>query len=197
MASELPAATGISLTLTQLARPLRRGSQYMFAQLSEWRAPLTPELISVLEAGLFADEVKIACAAAPRRAFPEAFAAMGATALVDRAWQHWLEHEEPIRNQGAIPNSPQAVLTRALISLGGDSDVIDRARSDSRHDVRDIAKARFRKLVTATPEGVDAFQPTSRTESCRRTIWPRYCGKNRKRSQADRADRGISALAFG
>ncbi len=64
MASELPAATGISLTLTQLARPLRRGSQYMFAQLSEWRAPLTPKLMSVLEAGLFADEVQIACAAA-------------------------------------------------------------------------------------------------------------------------------------
>ena len=163
MASELPAATGISLTLTQLARPLRRGSQYMFAQLSEWSAPLTPELMSVLAAGLFADEVQIACAAAVlaehfAQQSSEAFAAMGGTALVDRAWQHWLEHEEPYpQSGGAIPNSPRAALMRALISLGGDSDVIDRGRSDSRSDVRDIAKARFRELVLATPEAVDAF----------------------------------------
>lgn len=163
MASELPAATGISLTLTQLARPLRRGSQYMFAQLSDWSAPLTPELMGVLEAGLFADEVQIACAAADlaehfAQQSSEAFAAMGGTALVDRAWQHWLEHEEPYpQSGGPIPNSPRAALTRALISLGGDSDVIDRARSDSRSDVRDIAKVRFRELVLATPEAVDAF----------------------------------------
>lgn len=163
MASELPAATGISLTLTQLACPLRRGSQYMFAQLSGWSAPLTPELMGVLEAGLLADEVQIACAAADlaehfAQQSSEAFAAMGGTALVDRAWQHWLEHEEPYpQSGGPIPNSPRAALTRALISLGGDSDVIDRARGDSRSDVRDIAKARFRELVLATPEAVDAF----------------------------------------
>ncbi|KTW15609.1 hypothetical protein [Sphingomonas sanguinis] len=45
----------------------------------------------------------------------------------------------------------------ALVQMSGDSDVIDRARSDSRSDVRDIAKARFQELALATPEALDAF----------------------------------------
>ncbi|MBY8828892.1 hypothetical protein K7G81_12250 [Hephaestia sp. CMS5P-6] len=163
IAGELPPSTRIALTMTQLERPLRRGSQYLFKGLVMWRAPLTQDLMDVLESGLFASEVEVACAAAElaehlAELCPEAFAAMGATTIIDRSWQHWLRHEEPYpQGGGVIPQSPRAALARALIALGEDGKVISLARGDSRSDVKDVGNARFRKVILATSEAFDGF----------------------------------------
>ncbi|CAH0496010.1 NACHT domain-containing NTPase [Novosphingobium sp. CECT 9465] len=163
IAGELRPQSRITLTMSQLARPLRRGSQYLFNGLIKWRALLTRELMSVLETGLFAVEVESACAAADlvehlAERDPDSFTAMGATNIIDRSWQHWLAHEKPYpTGSGAIPRSPRATLARALILLGEEDKVLTLSRSDSRSDVKDVGKAQFRKVIIASSEAFDGF----------------------------------------
>ncbi len=79
--------------------------------------------------------------------------------LIDDAFHHWQEHEEPYpKRGGAIPESPRADLAKARLAIEGPD--YDRAKvhlSDQRSDVSDVGKSALVQLIEAEDDAFVSF----------------------------------------
>lgn len=141
LAAELPPEEAARLVLARVAKPLVPGCRHLFGVLAQIDAPSSPDMATAIRAGLFADDVRTAIAAAELAIKLDAAAVPNFAATLEQAYEHWLVNEEPYPTKGgAVPDSPRAVILAALgrIDRPAYAD-IKRLLSDQRSDVNGYA----------------------------------------------------------
>jgi hypothetical protein len=153
MASALERKVAVSLILERLTLPLVPGCRHLFGWLRKDDFSRPEQLSAVMEAGLLTGDADTAQAAAE---FMAQVAAPGWEAMIpllEQAYAHWLEHEEPYPvGGGVVPTSPRAKLAETLLKLGSPTyEQIKSYLQDARPKVKNIGEG----AMTARLAGAD------------------------------------------
>ena len=156
-----------SIIVDRLKGKLIPGCQFLYAPLAEAITALDKDLIDIVSKGLFKSGPRTATEAAK---LASKFAALENEllykVLID-AYKFWIKNEEPYPvENGVIPESPRKELLAAVLKMKvpTDNDLMAYL-SDSRSDVRDVAKKHLasrieadrslrEKLISATNEEI-------------------------------------------
>jgi len=153
LAEELPGREGIDFVVERLKQEFKWGERHLFDMIQlSGHAPLcaAEDIAVILENGLFAHVWTAQSAAKLLLKMAEAGQA-DFLPLIDDAFGHWLEHEEPYpTGGGVIPESPRADLAKArLVIVGPDYERAKVHLSDRRGDVSDVGKSALVELFEA------------------------------------------------
>jgi len=154
LAAELTPEKATELVLERLSKPLVPGCRHLFPLLAGSRGLDPAVLVKALRAGLLAEDVHTAIAAAELAVAVEPPPSEEALDLLEAAWRHWQEHEEPYPNKGgAVPDSPRAAILKAQWRTRQPGyAAIKPLLTDPRSDVSQYAGEILAKRM-ATPEG--------------------------------------------
>lgn len=148
LAARLPREEAVALLLKHVKSPAREGSTYVFQALKQLDVKDHPERLAALNSTLFGVRVDAAAAAADWvRAQPSTDPEEAS--ILQRAFDHWLVHEEPYpKGGGTIPASPRDDLAAALYAAGiVDFDTLLTWARDDRSDVASVARESLVDLI--------------------------------------------------
>ena len=154
LAIALPDHKGRALVLHRLdGRPVE-GLHHLFDLLREDQLTPVRAHLHVVEKGLFDSGVKAAVSAARWCQSVESASGAWMVPLLERAMDHWLQHEDPYPVEGGlVPDSPREALLRTLFQVGHlDLYQLVALSADAR---RDVANAAADCLVACAIESPD------------------------------------------
>ncbi len=160
LAEKLPGRSGVDLVVERLKQEFKWGERHLFEMLDRSNhKPLcsAEDMLAILENGLFA-HVWTAQSAAKLLLKRAEAGQRELLPLIDDAFVHWLEHEEPYpTGGGVIPDSPRSELAKARLTI--EAPDYERAKlylSDRRGDVSEVGRSALVELFEVQH---DAFGP--------------------------------------
>jgi hypothetical protein len=165
--AEKSAAT--KLLCTRLRQSLVVGCEYGFRALHKLSPSLTAETFSAARNGLLNGNAQTAIAAAELAADWAKPGAGELHDLLERAYQHWREHEEPYPTKGGtVPHSPREKILVALLSIrDASNEQLFSYTADVRSDVSKIGRDALMKRLEVSDEAREMLVNgvTNKTES--------------------------------
>ena len=151
-------ARAVDLLLDRLEESRDVGFSCLYNVLLSAKPPAGNRLARVLMRDLFDLSVSIAEAAATLATDLVERGVFTDLGLLERAFKHWAEHEQPTPEVGIVPWSPRATLLKALLAARAvEDDRLIGLLADLRHDVRSIAEAALGARLQAQGGETDGF----------------------------------------
>lgn len=160
-AEELPGRSGVDFVVERLKQEFKWGERYLFQMLDRSNhKPLCSDedMLAILENGLFA-HVWTAQSAAKLLVKWAETGQRELLPLIDDAFVHWLEHEEPYPTDGGvIPDSPRSDLAKARLTIEGpDYEQAKVYLSDQRSDVSEVGRSALVELLKTQHDAFGSF----------------------------------------